>query len=173
MMPLAWTHRTSEVAEAGLIARRRASADERAAIAKALDLIACDDLVADYTVRPLGAGRYRMQGTIAARVTQACVVSLEPVPARIEETFEVEFWPGDSIPPATDAEIEVLGASDIEPLEHSSIEAGRIVFETLSASLDPYPRKEGALLEWPGGEEPSDPGGAGPFASLKSLKKRP
>jgi hypothetical protein len=52
------------------------------------------------------------------------------------------------------------------------IDAGRIVFETLSASVDPYPRRAGAQFE---GEELGDaaaPGASGPFAALKKLKDR-
>jgi hypothetical protein len=65
-----------------------------------------------------------------------------------------------------------LSAAEIEPIQHGMIDAGRIVFETLSASVDPYPRRAGAQFE---GEELGDaaaPGASGPFAALKKLKDR-
>jgi hypothetical protein len=167
--PLAWTHRTSEIADAGLRAVKTASESERSAIAEALDAIACEEAKADYVIRSLGQGRYRMSGEVQARLTQRCIVTLETVPARIEERFEVELWPPDSIPDAGAAEIEVLCAPDIEPLEHGTIEAGRIVFETLSASVDPYPRKEGARFEWQ--DAASGQEASGPFAGLKKPRK--
>ncbi len=56
----------------------------------------------------------------------------------------------------------------MEPLEHDRIDIGRIVYEALSAGLDPYPRKEGAGFEW---TDPKAAEGAGkPFAVLKKLR---
>jgi Large ribosomal RNA subunit accumulation protein YceD len=169
--PLTWSHRTSEIAEAGLHVAKTASESERSALAVALDAVACEEVKAEYVIRSLGAGRYRMSGKVSARLTQRCIVTLEPVPARIEESFEIELLPPEAIPEASAAEIEVLAAPDIEPLERGTIEAGRIVFETLSASLDPYPRKQGALFEWQDGADASGQEPSGPFAGLKKLQK--
>ncbi|HEY7670338.1 MAG TPA: YceD family protein [Hyphomicrobium sp.] len=164
--PLSWSHRGADVPEAGLEVTRAATSAERAAVAQALGILACDALSADYRVRPLGEGRYRMTGKLSAQVTQECVVTLEPVAETIAEELDVAFWPADSLPPSTDAEVEVLTAAEIEPIEHGQIEAGRVLFEILSASLDPYPRKPGARFEW----EDASPGAAGPFAGLKKLR---
>jgi len=68
--------------------------------------------------------------------------------------------------------VEALSAAEIEPIEHGLIDAGRIIFETLSASVDPYPRKPGAEFT---AEELGDGAAAtktGPFAALKKLKDR-
>ena len=166
--PLSWTHKSSEIPEAGLSASRTATPAERAAIAQALDLVSCEDMTADYVTRPLGESRYRMSGRISARVTQRCVVTLEPVPQMIEESFDVEFWP--ALPQVGDAEVEVSSVPDIEPLEHGSIEAGRICFEILAASLDAYPRKGGARFQWEDRASAAGPSETGPFAGLKRLK---
>ena len=165
--PLAWSHRTTEVGEAGLQQKRAATAAERAAIAEALDLISCEELEADYVIRALQAGDFRMTGKISARLTQTCVVTLEPLAQRIEEEFDVDFLPADSLPDAGDAEVEVLSAPEIEPIAHGLIAAGRVIFETLSAALDPYPRKSGARFQW---EDPAGAVATGPFAALKKLK---
>lgn len=169
--PLNWSHRVSEIAENGLRVERSANEAELAAIATALELPGCEEVKADYVVRPIGEGRYRMTGHLRARLTQACVVTLEPVPARINETFEVEFWPPESIPEAAEGEMEVLGAPEIEPIEHAAINAGGVVFETLAAGLDPYPRKEGAAFEWREDGDAPEPGATSPFAALKKLRK--
>jgi hypothetical protein len=168
---LAWSHRVTEIPEAGLDETRTASAAECAAVAEALDILACDDLKAGYTVSSLGQGRYRMRGRVKARVTQACVVSLEPVMRTVDDAFDVEFWPPGTLPEVGDAEVEVMSVPDIEPIPHGIIEAGRVISEILSASLDPYPRQAGADFEWQE-DAGSAPGAeAGPFAALKNLKK--
>ena len=53
------------------------------------------------------------------------------------------------------------------------IDVGRVVFETLSAALDPYPRKNGASLEWQDPESAEGVGASGPFGALKKLKDQP
>jgi uncharacterized metal-binding protein YceD (DUF177 family) len=170
--PLTWSHRTAEVPEAGLLVAREATPAEREAIAGALDIISCDALSIDYAVRALGGGRYRMMGKLTARVTQACVVTLEPVAATIAQEIDVAFWPAESLPRAGEDETEVLSVAEIEPIEHGQIEVGRVLYELLSASLDPYPRKPGARFEWEGVAGQEDPGATGPFAGLRQLKNK-
>ncbi len=48
------------------------------------------------------------------------------------------------LPESGEEEVEALSAAEIEPIEHGRIDVGRIVYETLSAAIDPYPRKAGA-----------------------------
>jgi uncharacterized metal-binding protein YceD (DUF177 family) len=151
---------------------RSATAAERAAIASALDLLSCDEVEVDYAVQPLGGGHYRLSGALRARLTQRCVVTLEPVPQAMEESFDLEFCPPEGLPETGEEEVEALGLPEIEPLEHGSIAVGRVVFELISAALDPYPRKAGARFQW---EEPtsgSEAAAGGPFAALKKLKDK-
>jgi uncharacterized metal-binding protein YceD (DUF177 family) len=164
--PLDWTVETTAVPERGLKGSRKATEAERGALATALGLISCDGLEATYQISPAAGGGYRLEGGIDAAVTQACVISLEPVAGRVAESFSVEFRPDTE--PEVDQEIEILSAPEVEPLEHDRIDIGRIVYEALSAGLDPYPRKEGAGFEW---TDPKAAEGAGnPFAVLKKLK---
>jgi hypothetical protein len=168
--PLTWSHRTTEIPEPGLHVTQIATPAERAAIAQALDIVSCDVLEADYVVHALGEGRYRLKGSLTARITQECVVTLEPVPEKIVEDVDVAFWPMDSLPHAGEEEMEVSCVPEVEAIEHGQINAGRVLFEILSASLDPYPRKPGARFEWEDAASEEAPGGAGPFAGLKKLK---
>jgi hypothetical protein len=168
--PLTWSHRTAAIPEGGLHETRQATAAERAAIASTLGILSCDAMTADYRLRALGEGRYLMTGKLIAQVTLACVVTLEPVPETIEEEIDVAFWPTGTLPEPGDAEVEVSSAPEIEPIEHGEIDTGRVLFEVLSASLDPYPRKPGARFEWEDEAGPSGPEATGPFAALKKLK---
>jgi uncharacterized metal-binding protein YceD (DUF177 family) len=171
--PLVWTHRASEIPDTGLRVSKAATEAERMALAEALEVISCEAANADYTIRAIGGARYRMSGEVSARLTQACVVTLEPLSTELKEGFELEFWPPDAVPGAPSAEVEVSGLRDIEPIERRTMDAGRIVFETLAAAIDPYPRKEGAELEWRDQKGAAAESGANnPFTKLKGLKTK-
>ncbi len=166
---LDWTHATTEVGEQGLKRTRAATPEECAALMTALGLPSCEALEASYQIRALGGGRFRLTGTLDARLAQPCVVTLEPVAAHLKEPFDAEFHPE---PPAVDTGDEervILGGLDVEVIDGGRINAGRVIFDTLSASLDPYPRKQGADFDW------QDPKAAAPanspFAALQKLKR--
>jgi uncharacterized metal-binding protein YceD (DUF177 family) len=171
--PLAWSQRASEIPEAGLHREVAANESERAEIAQELGLVSCEAVEADLTIRALGGGRYKLAGNLNARLTQACVATLEPLPQTIKEEFEVQFWPAGNLPETGDTEVEASSVPDVEPIEHDTIDIGRVVFETLSAALDPYPRKSGASLEWQDPVSAEEAAAAGPFAALKKLKEQP
>lgn len=167
---LEWSHSVGEIPETGLAAERRATPEARTRIAAALDLIACSRLEARYSLQPLAQGRYLLEGTIDADVVQTCVVTLEPVEGHISEPFEVEFRPWPSGAGVT--EFDALEARDIEPLEGDKIPVGRIVYEQLASAIDPYPRKEGAMLEQPAEKTEEVEEAVNPFAVLKQLKPK-
>ncbi|MFA5901312.1 MAG: DUF177 domain-containing protein [Hyphomicrobium sp.] len=167
---LDWSYRVSEVPEAGLRVTREATDAERARVAEDLEIEACRRLLCEFSIRAIGKGHYRLAGKVTADVTQACIVTLEPVEQTAEGAFSVEFWPTGAIPGTPEEEQEALSAAEIEPIEHGRIDAGRIIFETLATALDPYPRKPGAEL----GEEHAQPAGSAglsPFAALKKLRE--
>jgi hypothetical protein len=166
-----WTHAVTELPERGLSRERAASADERAAIARDLDLVSCDGFVFDYRLVSLGGGRVRLSGKLTADVTQRCVVSLAPVRAHLLEPVDVEFWPAHMISQQVEGETEILSGPEIEPIDNGMIAVGRIAFEVLSASLDPYPRAEGVEFDW---NDPRDTEGSesnNPFAALSRFKR--
>lgn len=164
-----WTHATQEIPERGLARERAASAADREAIATELGLIGLKSFVADYRIVSLPGGGWRLSGTLAAEAVQSCIVTLEPVESRISEAFETEFWAeGEARQP--EGEQGILDGPDVEVLENGQIPVGRIAIETLSAALDPYPRKDGAEFSWGDpvrGEEKK----SSPFAILAKLKK--
>jgi uncharacterized metal-binding protein YceD (DUF177 family) len=165
---LDWTEKTTDIPAGGLEKNREATAEEQSRVAKALNLLDLPELTAHYRVVAIDGGGFRLKGTLDARVVQACVVSLEPVASRLQPAFEVEFWPGLKAE-GSDEETSILGTTEVEPLEHGMIPVGRIVFETVSASLDPYPRAEGAAFDWQDPAE-SDVEKTSPFAALSKLK---
>jgi uncharacterized metal-binding protein YceD (DUF177 family) len=172
--PLARTLRVDELKEGEerLIEVNRA---ERETIAALLDLAALDRLTFAFRLHRRGQGRLALQGTLAAAVTQTCVVSLEPVESTLDVPVEIEFW---SVPMIDDLaaspdEAASHGTLDWpEPIESGKIDLGPVIYETLATALDPYPKREGASFEWSeaGGTGTELEQGESPFAALKRLK---
>jgi len=153
-----------------------ATAAEMAAIADLLELKGLEDLAMTYRLFRAGAGRLRIKGKLKAKVTQTCVVSLEPVQSELDVPVEAEFWPSEMIAAHMESE-EEQGATTLsdwpEPISDGRIDLGPIIYETLATSLDPYPKKEGVSFEWSqGAEEPRSEAGTSPFAALGALKRR-
>jgi uncharacterized metal-binding protein YceD (DUF177 family) len=172
--PLARTLRVDELKEGEerVIEVNRA---EREAIASLLDLAALDRLNFTFRLHRRGEGRLALQGTLAAAVTQTCVVSLEPVESTLDVPVEVEFWPVPMIDDLAASPDEAASHGTLdwpEPIEGGKIDLGPVIYETLATALDPYPKREGVSFEW--SEAPST--GAeteqaeSPFAALKRLK---
>jgi uncharacterized metal-binding protein YceD (DUF177 family) len=139
----------------------QASETERAALARRFELLELPALSAEVSVRPGMGGVWTVSGRLRAEVVQACVVTLEPVPQSIDETFDLRFAAG------------AAGSSDDpdapEPLEGDTIDVGAIVADHLSLALDPFPRAPGATYE-PAPEPPDAK--PNPFAALEQLKGR-
>ena len=152
------------------------SADERerAALARRFGLLALDRLEARVTVAPQStANLVLLKGHLSADVTQACVVTLEPVRTQLEESFSQQF----SLLPSNDeAERELVidpeGDDPPEPLAPQGLDLGEVIAQQLAVALEPYPRAEGARLdaELAGSEEGSE--AEGPFADLMAFKGR-
>ncbi len=115
--PLDWVFRTSETGGRRLNESHEVSAEDRQELARMLDILSVDALKVSYTLEPLKKDRFRLSGTIDAKVTQACVVTLDPVPSTISERFSVELYPASEAADTEDEpeEQEVLSTPDIEP----------------------------------------------------------
>ena len=153
-----------------------ADADERAALARRFGLLALDSLTAKVGLTPVDGGLVRVHGTLAAKVTQACVVTLEPVMTRVEGSFERLYGAGapeEAGGPITDADAE----ESPEPFTHGAVDVGEAVAEQLALELDPFPRPPGAAFDGFSNGSKSvvddDTGDAGPFAVLARLKEKP
>jgi uncharacterized metal-binding protein YceD (DUF177 family) len=76
-----------------------------------------------------------VKGQILAKVTQSCVITLDPVPAVVNEEIDIVF----SRHP--DRTADIVDPNEAETLEGENIDIGEIVSEELSLALDPYPRR--------------------------------
>lgn len=150
------------------------NAAERAALAERFGLLSLEGLSARFTLRRLRKDLIRVVGHLEAEVVQACVVTLDPVPARIAEDFELDFIEGAGTP-SDELELDIEAADAPEPLQGPEIDLGEVAAEQLGLALDPYPRKPGAAIpeKWVAEEapEPVAVEKVNPFAALEKLKK--
>ena len=169
--PLAtWDVATTDVPNGGLKRERDATSEERTKIAALLGLVSLDALSASYRISAITGGGWKLSGAISANAVQSCVVTGEPVADSLSDEFKVEFW-RELEEPEGGEDKSVLEGADVEPLEGDTIAVGRIVFETLSAALNPYPRKEGAAFEWQD-KNAAEGQKANPFSVLGKLKDK-
>ena len=171
-----------EVGQRGLAIAFEANAEERAALARRLDLMALEALTAQLRFEPAdeAEGAIQVTGTIRAGLVQSCVVTLEPVPRTLSEPISTLYAPVPAEQPTH--EVEVLAEGDeAEPMPEDGIDVGEVVAEHLALLLDPYPRHPDAPagpLAYSAGDEgskrdtPGDGEGAGPFAALGQLKSK-
>jgi uncharacterized metal-binding protein YceD (DUF177 family) len=126
--------------------RIEATEAERAALARRFGLIALPELRAEATLTPTASGQIRLDARLEARVSQACVVSLEPVEAAIEERFTL-YYADDARRPSGSVDLPVDDEAWPEPIVDGRIDVGEAVAQQLALSLDPYPRAPGARLD--------------------------
>jgi hypothetical protein len=152
-----------------------ASAAECARLAERLGLAALNRLVADLELRRLGGGRIELAGEFEADLVQLCVATLEPLPARIRESFTIEFLelPAGAEEPSGASVISLDQAEPPEPVREGTIDLGEAVVQQLAVAIEPYPRAPGAVADWPGRESEDEPQSAGrrPFAGLDPTRK--
>jgi uncharacterized metal-binding protein YceD (DUF177 family) len=163
-----------DVGVRGKIVEIEAGAAERQALARRLALISLERLTAKAALAREGeGGATGLRVNFTADVVQSCVVTLDPVPARIEDSFELVFVPEDEAP-ADRIEVVVTEDEDDPPeaLREGRIDVGEAIAEHLALALDPYPRRPGVSAE----EVLAEAGVAGkdaegPFDALRRLKE--
>jgi uncharacterized metal-binding protein YceD (DUF177 family) len=154
-----------------------ANPEERAALARRFGLKAVDRIEARFVLRRDAAGVVA-RGHLSGAVTQACVVTDEPLPASIEEDFAIRFVPEPEEGEAID-EVE-LSEDECDTVFYSgsAIDLGEAAAETLALALDPFPRspsaaealKEAGVLSEEDATKLAQE--SGPFGGLAALKDK-
>ncbi|MDP3174853.1 MAG: DUF177 domain-containing protein [Phenylobacterium sp.] len=142
-------------------------AEQRAQIARQIDVISLPALRAELEVRPWLDGA-EILGRFQAQVEQTCGVTLEDFEQPLSGAFEVQVVPaGSPHAPDEDSEMEL----DLEAPDPPDVLAGDVidlaayVIEHLALEVDPFPRKPGVSFEFDAGPEDDSP-----FAVLKRLQ---
>ncbi|ALN73598.1 DUF177 domain-containing protein [Aureimonas sp. AU20] len=174
--PLKLEVAVTKLPQNGMPVRFEASADERAALADLLGILSVEKLEADLTVRRWKRDGVEVDGRFKAEVTQACVVTTDPVREKMDERVEVIFVPEGSrlsrIAPQDDGELHLdpEGADIPETFTGDRIDLGAYLTEIVGLALDPYPRSEGVEFEEIDTDPEPDGGRVSPFAALSQFK---
>lgn len=115
----------------------------RAALARRLGILEVRKLRFAGRLRPEGRRDWRLEAALGATVTQACVVTLEPVRTRIDEAVGRRYLAQMPDLPAGD-EIEMPDDA-AEPLP-AGLDLGAVMAEALALALPPWPRADGVEL---------------------------
>lgn len=158
------------IPDTGLHIAIDAPATTRAKLAELAALRELSQLSAVFDLTRQGA-EVHVAGQVSARVSQACVVTLEPVESDIQEAVDLKFAPapagGTELEPKSARKRSLGGDEPPEPLVGGTLDLGALAIEFLILGIDPYPRKAGAQFAPPKVED----SGEHPFAALESLKK--
>ncbi|MBL0848486.1 MAG: hypothetical protein EU981_00035 [Candidatus Liberibacter ctenarytainae] len=121
-------------------------------LARQWEVLSVESLYADVHLSSWKRIGIRVKGVVHARVVQTCVITLEPVLSKIEESLGCIFVPDSSklLYPKHDSSsgsgkniAEVRGPDILPFSDDGIIDIGSMVADTVAVAVNPYPRKEG------------------------------
>lgn len=140
-------------------------------------LVSIDRFCADLLVTPWKRDGVRVTGSVTADIVQSCVVSLEPLAAKVSQPIEAVFVPERSkigrVGEETGGELLLDPEGDDIPETFSGhvINVGALCEEFFELALDPYPRKPGVAIETPESGARDTESVPSPFQKLAQLKR--
>ena len=148
-----------------------ANAADRDAIHARLGILGLDALSLEGTVVRVGKDEARLEATLRAQATQACVVTLDPVHEVISEAVIVNLIP---VPEQEDTGVLDLDADeeDTEWLEDGTVDVAELAIQHLALLLDPYPRSESGATAAAENVDGFEDQPESPFAVLQNLKNK-
>jgi uncharacterized metal-binding protein YceD (DUF177 family) len=150
------------------------SDSEMVAIADILSAITVKKMRIMGKISPSNAKDWVLSATVGATVTQACVVTLDPVQTRIDSPV-IRTYVADYPSIADETVTEMTIDETIEPLV-DEIDLTTIAIEAIALALPDYPKSQDAELETSvfsaPGITPMRNEDTKPFASLASLKDK-
>lgn len=150
--PVSFKASVARLPQNGMPVLIEADARQREALAAAHGLVSVERFHAELLVAPWKRDGVKVSGRVAADVTQECVVTLDPLQARIDEAVEGLFLPEDSklgrlgFEGGGEIHIDAEGPDGPETFTGDTIDVGALAEQFFGLGLDPYPRKPGATL---------------------------
>lgn len=150
-----------------------ATPDECQALARRLGVLSVDRLAAELEItRQIGA-IVHLEGRFEAEITQACVVTLVPLHARIAAAVDRRYGPAEALAEADSEDIPFDDEEKPDLMIDGVVDLGEAVSEQVALEIDPFPRAEGAEFAGYscGSDVPRE--AVNPFSALESLFKKP
>jgi hypothetical protein len=158
--PVSFVANVARLPQKGLPVVIDADASQRAALAKEHELLSVENYRAELLVEPWKRNGVKVSGHVEADITQACIVTLDPVEAHIDETVDALLLPEDSklgrqgFEGGGEILLDAEGPDSPETFSGDTIDVGALAEQFFGLAIDPYPRKQGASLEAAGDAEP-------------------
>ncbi len=150
--PVSFKANVVRLPQRGLPVVIEADARQREALAAAHDLVSVERYRAELLVSPWKRNGVKVAGAVKAKITQECVVTLEPMTSTISETVEGLFLPADSklgregFDGGGEILLDAEGPDSPETFSGDTIDVGALAEEFFGLAIDLYPRKPGAEL---------------------------
>lgn len=159
--PVSFMAHVARLPHSGLPVVVQADEGQRQALAREHGLLSVEAYRADLLVSAWKRHGVKVAGRVVADITQACVVTLDPVHAHIDEPVEGLFLPGQSrlgregFEGGGEILLDAEGPDGPETFDGGSIDVGALAEQFFSLAIDPYPRKPGVALD-AGGEQSAE-----------------
>ena len=160
--PVSFVANVARLPQKGLPVLIEADERQRAALAAEHDLLSVERYRAELVVAPWKRNGVKVSGRVEADITQACIVTLDPVAAHIDEPVEALFLPEQSklgregFEGGGEIILDAEGADSPETFSSDTIDVGALAEQFFGLAIDPYPRKPGASLDASGDDEPEE-----------------
>lgn len=148
--PVGFPVNVARLPQKGMPVLIEATAAQREALAEAHGLLSVERYRADLMVTKWKRNGVKVSGRVEADITQACIVTLEPITAHVDEDVEGVFLPEDSklarqgFNAAGEILLDAEGPDSPETFIGDTIDVGALAEEFFGLGIDPYPRKSGA-----------------------------
>ncbi len=160
--PVSFLANVARLPQKGMPVVIEADADQRVRLAEDHGLVSVKRYRADLLVAPWKRHGVKVTGTVEAEIVQECVVTLDPLDARISEEFDAVFLPEDSklgrlgFHRGGEIVLNSDGPDSPETFSGDTIDVGTLAEEFFALAIDPYPRKSDASLPQAGDDAESD-----------------
>ncbi|KUM28478.1 metal-binding protein [Mesorhizobium loti] len=160
--PVSFVANVTRLPQKGLPVVIEADERQRAALAAEYDLLSVESYRAELLVASWKRNGVKVSGRVEADITQACIVTLDPVAAHIDEPVEALFLPEQSklgregFEGGGEIVLDADGPDSPETFSGDTIDVGALAEQFFGLAIDPYPRKPGASLEAEGDDQPEE-----------------
>ncbi|TIO10259.1 DUF177 domain-containing protein [Mesorhizobium sp.] len=151
--PVSFAANVARLPQNGLPVVIEADAAQRAALASEHELLSVESYRAELLVAPWKRNGVKVSGRVEADITQACIVTLDPVEAHIDEAVDGLFLPEQSklgrqgFEGGGEILLDAEGPDSPETFSGNTIDVGALAEQFFGLAIDPYPRKQGVSME--------------------------
>lgn len=160
--PVSFKANVARLPNKGLMVVVEADPAQRVALAEEHDLLSVERYRAELLVAPWKRNGVKISGNVVADITQACIVTLEPVAAHIDEPVDALLLPEQSklgrqgFDGGGEILLDAEGPDSPETFSGDTIDVGALAEQFFGLAIDPYPRKQGVALDAVGDSEPEE-----------------